>query len=68
MPRPPHANEQLSALRQNQGGSTHDIVDSYTLDASELGTSVNGTWALKVVDNAAQDVGTINSVTLSFSL
>jgi hypothetical protein len=58
----------VKVLRQNEGGSQHDIVDSYTLTAAELGTSVNGSWKLHVVDNAAVDTGTINSVTLSFAL
>ena len=58
----------VKTLRQNTGGGTDNIVDSYTLTAAELGTSVNGTWTLKVVDNAAQDVGTLNKFNLSFSL
>jgi hypothetical protein len=58
----------VKVLRQNEGGSTHDIVDTYNLTAAELGPNVNGTWTLHVVDTAAVDVGTVNSVALSFAL
>ena len=53
-------------LRVNQGGSTPNIVESYNLAATELGTSLNTKWTLKVVDNAAVDTGKVNSVKLSF--
>jgi hypothetical protein len=52
-------------LHNNAGGSQDNIQQSYTLTAAEIG-SPNGRYTLKVVDNAAQDVGTINKVTLSF--
>jgi hypothetical protein len=58
----------VKVLRQNEGGSTHDIVDTYNLTAAELGSNVNGTWTMNVADTAAEDVGTVNSVTLSFGL
>jgi hypothetical protein len=53
-------------LRVNTGGSTPNIVESYNLTAAEVGSTVNTRWTLKVVDNAAQDVGKVNSVKLSF--
>ena len=59
---------QVKVLRQNEGGSTHDVKDTYMLTAGELGADANGTWTLKVVDTAAVDTGTVNQVTLSFSL
>jgi len=37
----------------------------FTLTAAEVG-SANGRWQLKVVDNAADDVGTVRSLKLSF--
>ena len=49
------------------GGSQQNIAETYTLTAAEVGGTANGTYTLKVVDNAAQDVGTINSVKLAFS-
>ncbi len=52
-------------LHDRTGGSQQNIVQSYTLTAAEAGPA-NGRWTLKVVDTAAQDVGTINKVTLSF--
>jgi len=57
----------VKTLVKNQGGSADNLVDTYTLTAAELGSSVNGTWTLNVADTAAQDVGTINKVTLAFS-
>lgn len=56
----------IKSLSNKQGGSADDIKQSFTLTAAELGSAVNGTYTLKVVDTAAVDVGTINSVTLSF--
>jgi hypothetical protein len=53
-------------LRVDQGGSTDNIVESYNLSAAEVGTDVNTRWSLKVVDDAAQDTGKVNSVKLSF--
>jgi subtilisin-like proprotein convertase family protein len=58
----------VKTLRQNQGGGTANIIDTYTLSATELGSAPNGKWSLKVVDNAAQDTGTIDTFNLSFSL
>jgi hypothetical protein len=57
----------VKTLVKNQGGSADNIVDSYTLSASELGSDANGTWTLNVADTYAQDTGTVNRVTLSFS-
>ena len=57
----------VKVLRQNKGGSQQNIAETYTLTAAEVGGTANGTYTLKVVDNAAQDVGTINSVKLAFS-
>ncbi len=53
-------------LRVNQGGSTANIAESYNLSATEVGSSPNSRWTLKVVDNAAQDTGKVTSVKLSF--
>ncbi len=58
----------VKTLVQNVGGSAHDLVDTYTLTAAELGSSPNGKWTLNVADTAAQDVGTVNKVVLSFGL
>ena len=58
----------VKTLRQNQGGGTANIIDTYTLSTAEIGSAPNGKWSLKVVDNAAQDTGTIDTFNLSFSL
>ena len=47
----------VKTLRRNSGGSKKNIVETYTLTAAEVGAA-NGRYTLKVVDNAAQDVGT----------
>jgi hypothetical protein len=58
----------VKTLVADQGGSEDNIVETYNLTAAEIGADVNATWSLKVVDDAAQDTGTVNKVTLSFSL
>ncbi|MEV6766616.1 M4 family metallopeptidase [Streptomyces sp. NPDC051105] len=44
--------------------SADNVTDTYTVNASS--ESANGTWKLKVQDQAAQDTGTINSWKLTF--
>jgi Zn-dependent metalloprotease len=44
--------------------SADNVTDTYTVDASS--ETANGTWKLKVQDQAAQDVGTINGWKLTF--
>ncbi|MFF4018401.1 M4 family metallopeptidase [Streptomyces sp. NPDC001843] len=44
--------------------SADDVNDTYTVNASS--EPANGTWQLKVQDQARQDVGTINSWKLTF--
>ncbi|MEV0111699.1 S8 family peptidase [Streptomyces sp. NPDC050844] len=46
------------------GGSSDDINTTYTVNASS--ETANGTWKLRVSDNAAQDVGKIDSWGLQF--
>jgi serine protease len=51
-------------LREPSGGGTDNIVDSNTLNAGT--NAANGTWKLKVTDNAGADVGYINSWSIEF--
>jgi serine protease len=53
-----------AVLREPSGGSTDNIIDSHTLNAGT--TPANGTWKLKVIDNAGADVGYINSWSIEF--
>jgi subtilisin family serine protease len=46
------------------GGSADDVVGTYTVNASS--EAANGTWKLRVADNAWWDTGTINSWALQF--
>ncbi|MGI5402666.1 S8 family peptidase [Streptomyces sp. CA-135486] len=46
------------------GGSTDNVITTYTVNASS--EAANGTWKLRVGDNAAQDVGKIDSWALQF--
>jgi subtilisin family serine protease len=46
------------------GGSADDVIGAYTVDASS--EAANGTWKLRVGDNAWWDTGTINSWALQF--
>ncbi len=55
----------LYTLHNRSGGSADNINQTYTVNlSSEL---ANGTWKLRVNDNAANDVGYINSWTLNVS-
>ncbi|WP_461026689.1 S8 family peptidase [Streptomyces sparsus] len=47
-----------------EGGSGDDINRSYTVNASSV--SANGTWKLRVSDNARYDTGTIDRWALQF--
>ncbi|MER7695046.1 MULTISPECIES: S8 family serine peptidase [unclassified Streptomyces] len=46
------------------GGSANDIVTTYTVNASS--EVANGTWKLRVSDNASYDTGRINGWALQF--
>lgn len=61
-----HDGAKVKTLSKNAGGSTDNIQQTFTLSSSEVGSSPNGTWSLKVVDTAAEDVGTVNNLELSF--
>jgi C1A family cysteine protease len=47
-------------LSANVGGSADDIKKTFTVTGLD-GQALTGAWTLKIVDNAAQDVGTLNS-------
>jgi len=51
-------------LRSNSGGSADNIVETYAKDLSA--EALNGDWKLRVVDNASQDTGYINSWSITF--
>jgi len=51
-------------LRSNTGGSADNIVETYTKDLSA--EALNGDWKLRVIDNASQDTGYINSWSVTF--
>lgn len=51
-------------LHNRSGGSTDNIIQTFTVNASsEL---ANGTWKLRVNDNAGGDTGTLDSWSLQF--
>jgi proprotein convertase P-domain-containing protein/papain like protease len=52
-----------ATLVANEGGSADDIKRTFTV-AGFTGASLAGAWTLSIVDNAAQDTGTLNSWTL----
>ena len=58
----------VKTLVENVGGSADNLVETYTLTAAEMGTSVNTTWTVNVSDTEAQDTGTVNKVTLAFTM
>jgi C1A family cysteine protease len=50
----------VKVLSQNVGGSADNIQKTFTVTGLE-GQALAGGWTLKIVDDAAQDVGTLNS-------
>ncbi len=56
----------LRTLHDHTGGSADNLVDTYTISPSELGADRNGAYTLEVVDNAADDTGTLRSWKLVF--
>ncbi|KFN51063.1 S8 family serine peptidase [Arenimonas composti] len=51
-------------LHNRSGGSTDNIVKTYTVNLSS--EALNGTWRLRVNDNANGDTGYINSWSITF--
>lgn len=54
----------LYTLHNRTGTSTDNIIRSYTVNLSS--EALNGTWRLRVNDNASQDTGFINSWSITF--
>ena len=54
----------LYNISNRAGGSADNLVGTYTINLST--EARNGTWRLRVNDNAAGDVGYINSWTITF--
>ncbi len=58
-------NGQSFTLQSRKGGTTDNIVKTYTVDAGAI--KEKGDWKLKVVDAAATDTGYIKSWKINFS-
>ena len=54
----------LYNISNRAGGSADNLVGTYTINLST--EALNGTWRLRVNDNAAGDVGYINSWSITF--
>nr|WP_028770703.1 S8 family serine peptidase [Silanimonas lenta] len=54
----------LYTLSNRSGGSADNIIGTYTVNLSS--EAINGTWRLRVNDNAAGDTGYINSWSITF--
>jgi serine protease len=55
---------QIYTVHNRTGGSADNIITTYTVNASAA--TANGTWRLRVNDNAAGDTGFIDSWSLQF--
>ncbi len=55
-----------ATLHNRTGGSADDINTTYSIGASAVNNSGNGTWKLQVQDSASGDTGYIDSWTLTF--
>ncbi|WP_246149943.1 proprotein convertase P-domain-containing protein [Arenimonas fontis] len=51
-------------LHNRSGGSADNIIRTYTVNLSS--EALNGTWRLRVSDNARRDTGYINSWSITF--
>ncbi|AWV08064.1 hypothetical protein C9I47_2386 [Lysobacter maris] len=51
-------------IHNRSGGSADNVIGTYTLNLSS--EALNGTWKLRVNDNASQDTGYINSWSVTF--
>nr|WP_227978306.1 proprotein convertase P-domain-containing protein [Arenimonas daejeonensis] len=54
----------LYNLHNRSGGSANNIVTTYSRNLTS--EALNGTWKLRVNDNAGGDVGYINSWSITF--
>ena len=54
----------IYTLHNRSGGSADNIVQTYNVNLSS--EALNGTWKLRVNDNAGGDVGYINSWSVTF--
>jgi serine protease len=54
----------LYLLHNRSGGSTDNIIKTYTVNLSS--ENINGTWQLRVKDNANGDTGKIDSWSITF--
>ena len=57
-------NGSLFTLWNRAGGSTDNLVQTFTVNASAV--PANGTWRLRVNDNASGDTGTLDAWSLQF--
>lgn len=57
-------NGTVYVLHNRTGGSADNIIQTFTVNASAV--AANGTWRLRVSDNAAGDTGTLDSWSLRF--
>lgn len=59
----------VATLHDNTGGSADNVTTTTTLTPAQAGgDAAKANWSLRVVDNAAQDTGSIKSFKLAFSL
>jgi Proprotein convertase P-domain len=59
----------ISTLRpKGNTDSGDDIVATYPVAPSRLGTPYNGTYSVRFVDGAMDDIGTVNLVKLTFKV
>ena len=54
-------------LRQNTGGNTQNIQESYDVSTAMAGKAISGTWTLRINDNYNADSGVLNSWSMAFA-
>lgn len=58
----------MKVLRPRTGGTTDNIKATFAVTPAELGTPLNDTYAVRFTDDAANDLGAINLVRLTFKV
>ncbi|MFN0207489.1 MAG: proprotein convertase P-domain-containing protein [Planctomycetota bacterium] len=61
-----HPDNSTAVLWNKTGGGTDNIVATFTV-TTFANKQINGTWKLKVTDTAAQDIGTLNSWSMTIN-
>lgn len=58
----------ITTLKDKSTDSANDVVETYPVAVTQLGTPYNGAYNIRVIDTANLDTGSINSIKLTFKV